>query len=341
MQSRMDRYNTVDSTDTNIKSRTQRNQSLYEKIKTSDIKRFDVNNNMSVIDDNIKSVNINKVHNFLDEKYGENTAKRRSIDIPEISNTQEMDVIMDTKEYDINAIIEKAKQGKNIDYSKERLKKVREAQYEILNNLDSEIENLSTVDKAKEKRKIEEENLKNLINTITQMEIKNKNVKDTSSDLELFSDLMEDPKEDDKNNIDLDTIDITEEIKKIKEEEGKKDITNEVPLIEIEDTKEKTDTTPDFVIGAVQVQEDTLNNKLLKDERTMEIKTVKSNDKQVNETLSKLDIDISSYDDFGDINKKDSASTVLKIIIFIVFIILILGALYILNKLLGLGIIPF
>ncbi|MBR6073301.1 MAG: hypothetical protein IKP76_03155, partial [Bacilli bacterium] len=157
MQSRMDRYNTVDSNDTNVRSRTQRNQSLYEKIKTSDIKSFDVNNNMSVIDDNIKSVNINKVHNLLDEKYGDNTAKRRSIDLPELGNTQEMDVIMDTKEYDINAIIEKAKQGKNIDYSKERLKKVREAQYEILNNLDSEIENLSSVDIAKEKRKKEEE----------------------------------------------------------------------------------------------------------------------------------------------------------------------------------------
>ena len=336
MQSRMDRYNTVDSNDTNVRSRTQRNQSLYEKIKTSDIKSFDVNNNMSVIDDNIKSVNINKVHNFLDEKYGDNTAKRRSIDLPELGNTQEMDVIMDTKEYDINAIIEKAKQGKNIDYSKERLKKVREAQYEILNNLDSEIENLSSVDIAKEKRKKEEENLQNLINTITQIEIKNKNIKDTSSDLELFSDLMDDPVDDKKDKgMDLDTIDITEEIKKIKEEESKKLETEEIPTIEL------TDTTPDIVIGGVQVQEDTLNNKLLKDERTMEIATVKPSEKKVDETLSKLDIDVSSYDDFNDINRKDGASTILKIVIFIVFIILILGALYILNKLLGLGIIPF
>ena len=230
-----------------------------KKIKTSDIKSFDVNNNMSVIDDNIKSVNINKVHNLLDEKYGDNTAKRRSIDLPELGNTQEMDVIMDTKEYDINAIIEKAKQGKNIDYSKERLKKVREAQYEILNNLDSEIENLSSVDIAKEKRKKEEENLQNLINTITQIEIKNKNIKDTSSDLELFSDLMDDPVDDKKDKgMDLDTIDITEEIKKIKEEESKKVETEEIPTIEL------TDTTPDIVIGGVQVQEDTLNNKLWK-----------------------------------------------------------------------------
>ena len=73
----------------------------------------------------------------------------------------------------------------------------------------------------------------------------------------------------------------------------------------------------------------------------MEIATVKPSEKKVDETLSKLDIDVSSYDDFNDINRKDGVSTILKIVIFIVFIILILGALYILNKLLGLGIIPF
>ena len=215
MQSRMDKYNNLDSQDTNVRSRTQKNQGLYEKIKTSDIKGYDVNNNMSVIKDNVKSVNIDKVNDFLSERYGENTAKRKSIDLPEISNTQEMDVIMDTKEYDINAILEKAKQGKNIDYSKERLKKVREAQYEILNNLDSEIENLSTLDKAKVKRQKEEENLQNLINTITQIELKNKNIKDTSNDLELFKDLMDDTDDTESNTMDLDTIDITEEINKI------------------------------------------------------------------------------------------------------------------------------
>ena len=32
MQSRMDRYNTVDSADSNVKSRTQKNQTLYENI---------------------------------------------------------------------------------------------------------------------------------------------------------------------------------------------------------------------------------------------------------------------------------------------------------------------
>ena len=323
MQSRMDRYNNVDSTNTQAKSRTQRNQSLYEKIKTSDIKRHDLSNNMSVIDGNIKSIDINKVHNFLDEKYGDNTAKRRSIDLPEIDENVEVDPIMDTKEYDINAIIEKAKQGKNIDYSKERLKKVREAQFEILNNLDSEIQNLSSLDRAKEKRKQQEENLKELINTITEIELQNK-MKDTSSDFDLLSDLMDDaPTKEVEETQDLT---LTDSIK--------------IEPIEEEKTEEvKVDTKPNIVIGGVQQEENTINNKVVTKEETKEDK--KEENKKLEDTLNKLDIDSSTYEEFADINEKDKSSIILKVVIFVVFVVLILGGVYILNNLLGLGLLPF
>ena len=359
MQSRMDRYNNVSSSDNNTGSRTKRNQGLYEKIKTSDIKAYDVNNNMSIIDDNIKSVDINKVHNFLDEKYGDNTAKRRSITLEEINQTQEIDPIMDTKEYDINAILEKAKQGKNIDYSKERLKKVREAQYNILNNIDVEINKLSAVDQAKADRKQQEENLKNLIDTITQIELKNKKKEeeevDTSSDLDLLSDLMGDEDDEkigstDENKLggkfmSLDTIDITKEIGALPEEIV-------IPEVEEEKTEETdsidlTDTTPDIVIGGLQQEENTINNKVVNDQKVIdnnekkEESTKDKKDEHIEETLSKLNIDLSNYDDFADINEKDQSTATLKIIIFIVFIVLILGGLYILNNLLGLGLFNF
>lgn len=326
MQSRMDRYNNVESTNTEAKSRTQRNQQLYEKIKTSEIKRYDVSKNMSVIDGNIKSVDITKIHNFLDEKYGDNTAKRRSIDLPEIDEKVTEDPIMDTKEYDINAIIEKAKQGKNIDYSKERLKKVREAQFEILNNLDSEIQNLSSLDRAKEKRKQQEENLKELINTITEIELQNK-MKDTSSDFDLLSDLMDDAP--------------TKEVEETQELTLTDSI--EIEPIEEEKTEEvKEDTKPDIVIGGVQNEENTLVNKIA-DDKKEEAKEDKKDDekKKLEDTLNKLDIDSSSYEEFADINEKDKSSFILKIVIFVVFVVLILGGLYILNNLLGLGLLPF
>ncbi len=360
MQSRMDKYNTINSADNTSSTRTQRNKELYDKIKSSDIKRHDVDNNMSVIKDNVKTVDINKVYNFIEEKYGDSVARRSSFDIPEIGNTQEIDTIQDTKEYDINAILEKAKQGKNIDYSKERLKKVREAQYEILNNLDSELNKLSNVEQAREKRKAQEENLKHLIDTITQIELKNK-TKDTTNDLDLLSDLMAEDDEDtaenfkidDDTSINLDTIDITKELEDVKDEINN---TMEVPEIEIpkeeeekedttevDTTKEIEDTTPDIVIGGVQEVQDTINNKVLRDQRTIDTNDKKDTPKKehIEETLSKLDIDLSSYEDFNDINEKDKSSTVLRIIIFIVFIVLIIGAVVILDNLLGLDLLPF
>jgi DNA repair exonuclease SbcCD ATPase subunit len=358
MQSRMDKYNTINTSDTEVRSRTKRNQGHYEKIKTSEIKRYDVNNNMSVIDDNIKSVDINKISNFLDEKYGDNTAKRRSIDLPEIDETVEQDPIMDTKEYDINAIIEKAKQGKNIDYTKERLKKVREAQYEILSNLDNEIKNLSEVDKAKEKRKKEEENLKQLINTITEIELKNQ-MKDTTNDLDLLSDLVGDPDDekvdsfsmdDTKDPIDLETIDITKELEHIKEQvnKTKEDNNEELEESKEEEAKEETkeeleDTKPDVVIGGIEEKQDTINTRILADhEKNLNYeKKISKQEEHIESTLNKLDIDLSNYDDFNDINKKDKASSVLRIIIFIVFVLLVLGAVVILDNLLGLELLPF
>ena len=337
MQSRMDKYNTINTSDTEVRSRTKRNQGLYEKIKTSEIKRYDVNNNMSVIDDNIKSVDINKISNFLDEKYGDNTAKRRSIDLPEIDETVEQDPIMDTKEYDINAIIEKAKQGKNIDYSKERLKKVREAQYEILNNLDSELENLSSLDKAKEKRKKEEENLKELINTITEIELQNK-MKDTSSDFDLLSDLMDDDVKEDKKD---ETQELTLPTGPIDVQTIKIELDNKEEVEEQQEEEPKEDTTTtNIVIGGVQQEENTLNNKIIEDIK--EKNEDKNADTQnIEKTLDKLNINLNTYDDFADINEKDKISAVLKVVIFVVFVVLILGALYILNNLLGLGLLPF
>ena len=191
MQSRMDKYN---SSDIANKSRTQKNQDLYEDVKTSSLKDFNVNSNFSVIDADADSIDISKLGKILDEKYNEYTPKRRSIEVPAYEEEPIVSQpLVDTKEYDINAILQKAKQGKNVDYNKERLKKVREAQYEILNNLDLELKKVEDAKKNSE-RKAEEDNLMNLINTITQLEIKNKEEskkKDNDSSLSLFSDLIE------------------------------------------------------------------------------------------------------------------------------------------------------
>ena len=107
---------------------------------------------------------------------------RRSIRIETEEVTEEKKEEI-TKEYDINAILEKAKSDKPISYEEERAKKLRDTQYDILNNLNVESEQEDEPGK-------EEAKLLDLINTITINESKNK--VDLEADNDLFSDLKGD-----------------------------------------------------------------------------------------------------------------------------------------------------
>lgn len=90
-----------------------------------------------------------------------------------------------TKEYDINAILEKAREEKEVNYEKERLKKVRDTQYDILKNLDFE-EEKELEPKASDSKTKDE--LLELINTITENELQ----KTKLDPLDILSDLKGD-----------------------------------------------------------------------------------------------------------------------------------------------------
>ena len=126
----------------------------------------------------------------------------------------------ETKEYNINAIIEKAKQDKDIDYERERLKKIRDTQYDILKGLDLEDED----DDDKEyvsKVTSNKDDLVNLINTITEKELTRE-----MNPLDILTDLKGND-----NTVVLDGVkeelnknDVKETIKDTVKEEVKKEI---------------------------------------------------------------------------------------------------------------------
>lgn len=271
MQSRMDRYSADNK---QYKSRTQKNSALYDNVKNSMITDFDVNSNVSIISDNADDIiSVKNVKRYLDDRYSTNAPKRKSIEVPNFEVSTEDEITEDTKEYDINAIIEKAKQGKNIDYTKERLKKVRDTQYEILNNLDLEIKKSSDI--LSSQRQQEEENLKNLINTITQLELCNRNSekeyskKEISQNLDLLSDLSADYEKNNENN---------------------------------------------------------------------QADKVETPDESVEPTVTVTRIDTEKYQkEFADISYSDKSTIIIKIIIFVVILVLIFGAVYIVNNILDLG----
>ena len=178
MNSRMDRYYNSSS---RIGKRSQKNEDLYKEVNKQNLEDFNVNSNATVLSDNGKNIDLDMLRDLLNQKYKE-TKQRRAInlDIPE----EDEDISLDeTKEYDINAILEKARENKTVDYEKERLKKVRDTQYDILKNLDF---NKKEEEEEEKLPTAEEEKLMTLINTIT---INEQNSKKDLDPLDLFKDL--------------------------------------------------------------------------------------------------------------------------------------------------------
>lgn len=209
MSSRMNKYyETEDSTP----SRMKRNEDLYKEINKSELSSYDIKSNATVLGNNEPEIDVEKIKRILDTKYNEVQIKRRSIRL-EQEDVKE-DEKEETKEYDINVIIEKAKENKEDSYEDDRLRKLRDTQFDILNGL-----NLNNVD---DKDSYKDNDLENLINTIALNEQKNESL-DMLADLrgddetEVFGAMQEDNEE---------VIDPEKEIAKVEEDLTKTSIIN-------------------------------------------------------------------------------------------------------------------
>ncbi len=200
MDSRMNKYYDEELENT----RFHRNEDLYKEINKSELDSYEVKSNTTILGDNEASIDVEKIKKILDTKYNE-VPKRRSLRIEEEKDIKE--TIEDTKEYDINVILEKAKEQKPNNYEEERLKKLHDTNFDILKKLnvkeDDEIQNQNDSD-------FENTNLKNLINTIAlnEKESKKNEALDILSDLKGSDDteVLEGLKEeiDKKENINTD-----------------------------------------------------------------------------------------------------------------------------------------
>ena len=206
MKTRMDKYTETP----NLKSRTAKNKDLYEQIKNTDIDKYDINSNATIIDEDVNSIDVDKIKDMLDRRYREALPKK-TIEIKE--EPKEEIKLQDTKEYDINRILEKAKKDQDVDYEKERLKKVHDTQYDILKNLNINEEQPEELEET-------EENIMNLINTITALEMKNKEATSgNTTALDLLSDLSDSDTEAVYKTMELDKEKITEKSEESLDEE--------------------------------------------------------------------------------------------------------------------------
>ena len=177
MNSRMDKYY---NSKEYVGKRSQKNEQLYKEVNKQSLEDFNVNSNVSVLSDNGSSIDLDMLKDMLDKRYKQSERRKTiNLDLPDVEEKINLE---QTKEYDINTILEKAHENKTINYEKERLKKIRDTQYDILKGLD-----LNKKEEEYQEPTAEEKKLMTLINTITANEINSKE-KDVDP-LDLFQDL--------------------------------------------------------------------------------------------------------------------------------------------------------
>ncbi len=178
METRIDKYN-----ESRSMSRVAKNSDLYKEINDGALDNFSVRSNATVIGNQEKEIDVEQIKKILDKRYN-SAPRRRSIRIEPQEEVSRVSVD-DTKEYDLTKVLEKAKDEKVETYEESRAKKLRNTQYDILNNL-----NLDGKEETEEKKIDPEENLMNLINTITINEAKKKeSAKEDIDPLDILTDL--------------------------------------------------------------------------------------------------------------------------------------------------------
>ena len=300
METRTSKYND----DTSSMSRTKKNQNLYNEISELQMDTFDVNSNSHVLSSDGKIIDIDRLKDMLDKRYREDV-KRKPLGTIDDEQREEIK-LAETREYDINEILSKAKENKQDDYEVERLKKLRNTQVDILSQLN--IDALSKIDdRVKAVSDEEEDELKTLIDTINLTEETNKlkHIEDMDP-----LDLLNELKGDDDTKIEG-VSDFTEEIIKQAKLEAAKEI--------IEERKEEKKKEQEEV--KEDIDDDTKTTKLDKSFYTDSTK-FKTED----------------FDDFSDLKDEMSATkVVIKILIVLIIIAFICGIVFLLNSILNWG----
>lgn len=314
MRSRMDRYRTIDVADNETISRSDKNQDLYDNIGNNakytnftDVSKIDAIS----LNDAKKNYRTREGYKTIKEYGNVDTRPKAQKDLDEFNYLYQE---QENRVYDINSVLEKAKENRKDRDELENKRKLKNTNYNILASLNKEELERYRKDKV-EKNKPEEDELRNLIDTITSKTLAGEISKDTGVDL--LSDLM-------ATNV-MDKVDP----KDYDSDGNKKEPDNEEESKE-EDEKEKID----------------LSKEVLNEEDIKELKQAK---KQVTDTTDDImkDLDKSFYTKSMDLSDKDfdidddydeekGIPIVIKIILIIILCAVVaIGAYYIVKYILA------
>ena len=307
MSSRMDKYYKENVLE---ESRTSRNKDIYDSRDEKVFEDLSLTSNISIIDADIENLDIDKLKDYLDERYNKGEQKINKEE-PINVEKKEKDLI-DTKEYDLKKVIEEAHKNKESDYDKDRFRKLRDTQYDILKNLKIEKDKEFEVRDLKSETEELENNLEEKIETNTEEEVSPKKLEATS-ETDLFADLL--------GSDDTEKINRIEEIEPEDEEEK-----------EIEEDYKKPSLNEEIEKTIKLRKEDLKKEKELIEEtkeETIEIEEPKEETNLLNNSFytGQYQIKESDLDEFDDLKKEIKTGNFLAKALIILLVLVLLGAL--------------
>ncbi len=283
-----------------IGKRIDKNKDTYRDIKNVDLDKLNLSNNVSVIKTDNRDLNIGEIKDILNKKYDEPKTKV-FLDEPEIEETN----LEITKEFKLKDAIDKAYSEKEDDYEKNRYKKLRNTEYEILKSIHVTEDEQPSVISNKEEGEI----LTSLLKTIDENALRRRKESD-----ELLSDLMSDSD--------------TNVLEPIKPDTKELDVTPVKPSLveELERTKQLSRKDIDEGLEREEMTTDVVEKPVVEQSTTNTFYT------------GNLAIEDADLEDFKDLeNEMNSNGILVKILIILLVLVVLVVAVYLLNKYLNLG----
>ena len=312
MNSRMEKYG--DEPIENM-SRSARNRKIYSSIDFDDISSIRTNNNVSVISDAEKEIDIEKIKKYINSINEEKIEKRKRISLELPQEEHEEITKEEERDYDINSVLERARDKRTADYEVDRHRKLNSTQYDILKNIkikdDTEHE-IDTTDKTDDLN-TQEKTIVDLIQTIS---INSKNSKD---------DLLQDLISNNENTVVM--APINEDTNKEALKEELENMTQDLERIK----QPLNDLTQDLILEKEKLKDLSMLTDKIDEEENEEENDSNTTTSQIEKSFftnstsfSKKDFE--GFEDLEKDMKKSSAFT--KIAIFLI-ILMLLGTIFI------------
>ena len=318
----------------NTPSRVRKNANLYKRIDAANIDEIEPKTDEEVIESNTTTIDVEKLKSMLDKKYRDPSSHTLK-DVNHKPVDREIN-LEETREYNLDDILNKAKDNDETDYGVERLKKLSDTNVSILDGL-----NIKENDKSS---KLEEKNVNNqskvssdskkLIELIDTINLKEQEgydalLKENSDSYKESNDLLDD--------LDLEDTSSNEPMDMLSELTGNDDDTKvvgaKVKDNDLDDTiarlDDKEDKYDDIDLDHTDDEFDT-TEVVSRDDTSEFTDSIELTTTQI---FTKDD-----FDDFDDLKEATKPRIFVKILIFLIVIVVIIGTVFVLDRILDLGI---